>query len=198
MKSVAEKYLSRDKHLGKLIRKHGPCKIRRRSSPYYFEDMVSSIVGQQLSGKAAKTIFTRVKTLLTKGKIITPESVIRAKDDKLRERGMSWSKVSYVKDLAKKVKMGGVDIGKLNKLTDDQIIDELTKVKGIGRWTAEMFLMFTLARPDVFPLDDLGIQKGMNKLFKKKLDKKNMNKLAKNWKPHRTTASWYIWKVTDN
>ncbi len=198
MITAAEKYLSKDKHLKKLIKKFGPCKIRKRSRPYYFEDLVSSIVGQQLSGKAAKTIFTRVKTLLTKGKIISPESVLKTKDEKLRECGMSWSKVSYIKDLAKKVKRGEVDIKKLNKLTDDQIIEELTKVKGIGRWTAEMFLMFALARPDVFPLDDLGIQKGMNKLFKKKLSKTVMSKQAENWKPFRTTASWYIWKVTDN
>ena len=106
MKTVTEKYLSKDKHLKNLINKFGPCEIRKRSSRYYFEDLVSAIVGQQLSGKAARTIFTRVKTLLTKGGIITPESVLKTKDLKLRECGMSWSKISYVKDLAKKVKGG--------------------------------------------------------------------------------------------
>jgi len=198
MKTVAEKHLSKDKYLKKLINRFGPCKIRKRSSIYYFEDLVSSIVEQQLSGKAAKTIFTRVKTLLTKGNIITPEAVLKTKDDKLRECGMSWSKVSYIKDLAKKVKEGEVDIKNLNKLSDNQIIDELIKVKGIGRWTAEMFLMFTLARPDVFPLDDLGIRKGMDKLFGEKISKGDLNNYAESWKPFRTTASWYIWKVTDN
>jgi DNA-3-methyladenine glycosylase II len=197
MNSIAEMYLSKDKNLKQLIIRFGPCKISKRGSKYYFEDLVSSIVGQQLSGKAAKTIFTRVKTLLTKGKIITPDAVLKTKDDKLRECGMSWSKVSYIKDLAKKVKEGEVDIKNLNKLSDNKIIDELTKVKGIGRWTAEMFLMFTLARADIFPLDDLGIRKGMEKLFKKELSKQKMSKLAEKWKPFRTTASWYIWRVLD-
>ena len=199
MNSLAEKQLSKDKRLKKLIQKYGPCKIRKRRRVDYFEDLVASIVEQQLSGKAAKTIFSRVKTLLVKsGKTITPEAVLKAKDDKLRECGMSWSKVSYIKDLAKKVKKREVDINNLNKLSDEEIIDELTKVKGIGRWTAEMFLMFTLARPDVFPLDDLGIQKGMKKLFNKILSKSEMSKIAENWKPFRTTASWYIWRVLDN
>jgi 3-methyladenine DNA glycosylase/8-oxoguanine DNA glycosylase len=161
--------------------------------------LVASIIEQQLSGKAAKTIFTRVKNLLVgKGNKITPEAVLKAKDAKLRECGMSWSKVSYIKDLAKKVKKGKVDIKSIDKLPDTEIIDELTKVKGIGRWTAEMFLMFTLSRPDVFPLDDLGIRKGMEKLFKKKLSGSEMIKLSENWKPFRTTASWYIWRVVDN
>jgi len=199
MMTHAEKQLSKDLLLKKLIQKYGPCKIRKRKRPDYFEDLVASIVEQQLSGKAAKTIFSRVKTLLVKsGKRITPEAVLKAKDEKLRECGMSWSKVSYIKDLAKKVKKGEVDIKKLDKLTDREIIEELVKVKGIGRWTAEMFLMFTLARPDVFPLDDLGIRKGMDKLFKKKLSREDMSKLSENWKPFRTTASWYIWRVVDN
>ena len=199
MTAHAEKQLAKDLRLKKLINKYGPCKIRKRSKSNYFEDLVASIVEQQLSGKAAKTIFSRVKTLLIKhGKTITPEAVLKVKDDKLRECGMSWSKVSYIKDLAKKVKSKEVDIKKIDKLSDEQIIDELIRVKGIGRWTAEMFLMFTLARPDVFPLDDLGIRKGMDKLFKKKLSREDMSKLAENWKPFRTTASWYIWRVLDN
>lgn len=198
MNSLAEKELLKDKQLKAIVRKYGPCKIRKRQSKFYFEDLVSAIVGQQLSGKAAKTIFDRVKNLLSKGKIITPSSVLKTKDEKLRESGMSWSKASYVKDLAEKVKGKEVRINRLDKLPDNQIIDELTKVKGIGQWTAEMFLMFTLARPDVFPVDDLGIRKGMEKLFGKKLSKDQMRKLAKRWEPHRTTASWYIWKVVDN
>jgi len=199
MTTHAEKVLAKDKHLKMLIQKYGHCKIRKRKRSDYFENLVASIVEQQLSGKAAKTIFSRVKTLLVKsGKTITSEAVLKAKDEKLRVCGMSWSKVSYIKNLAKKVKKGEVDIKNINKLTDEEIIDELTKVKGIGRWTAEMFLMFTLARPDVFPLDDLGIRKGMRKLFNKKLNRSEMSKNAENWKPFRTTASWYIWRILDN
>lgn len=199
MISKAEKVLAKDENLRKLVQRFGPCKIRKRKRSDYFEDLVASIVEQQLSGKAAKTIFSRVKTLLVKsGKTITPEAVLQAKEDKLRECGMSWSKVSYIKDLAEKVKSRKVDINSIDKLSDEEIIDELIKVRGIGRWTAEMFLMFTLARPDVFPLDDLGIQKGMEKLFNKKLIKDEMNILSENWKPYRTTASWYIWRVLDN
>jgi len=198
MKSIAEKHLARDQKLKKLIIKFGPCKIRKISRFYYFEDLVSSIIGQQLSGKAAKTIFTRVKTLLTNGKTITPESVLRAKESELRNAGMSWSKVAYIKNLAKNTKERDLDILNLNKLSDAQIIDELTKVKGIGRWTAKMFLMFALARPDIFPLDDSGIRKGMEKLFRKELSKKEMSKLSEKWKPFRTIASWYIWRVVDD
>jgi DNA-3-methyladenine glycosylase II len=198
MNLAAEKNLSKDLHLNKLIEEHGPCKIKKRNERYYFEDLVHSIVGQQLSGKAANTIFTRVKKLLTKGKTITPRSVQIADDTKLRECGMSWSKVKYVKDLADKVKKGEVDTKRLDKLSDEQVIGVLTKVEGVGRWTAEMFLMFSLARPDVFPIDDLGIRNGMEMLFGKKLSREQMINIAENWKPYRTTASWYIWRVVDN
>lgn len=197
----AEKFLSCDKFMGPLIQKWGSCTIKPISKSKYFEDLVDAICSQQLSGKVAKTIFGRVKNLLVK---VTPESIISKTDQELRDCGLSWQKVSYVKDLANKTANGELQIftlrdKKLDKLSDEEIINELIKVKGIGRWTAEMFLMFSLARPDVFPIDDLGIKKGFEKVTGKKWDKIKSAKFAeKKWKPYRTVASWYLWRSLEN
>ncbi|HLD92534.1 MAG TPA: DNA-3-methyladenine glycosylase [Patescibacteria group bacterium] len=182
----AERLLSKDKYIGPLIKKWGHCTIKPIKKQNYFEDLVDAICSQQLSGKAAKTIFTRVKNLLMK---ITPENIIGTNDQKLRDCGLSWQKVSYIRDLATKVTNGELNILILNKLSDEEVINKLVAVKGIGRWTAEMFLMFSLARPDIFPKDDLGIQKAM-----KNLKIKNSNR----WKPYRTIASWYLWRSLEN
>ena len=182
----AERLLSKDKYIGPLIKKWGHCTIKPIKKQNYFEDLVDAICSQQLSGKAAKTIFTRVKNLLMK---ITPENIIGTNDQKLRDCGLSWQKVSYIRDLATKVTNGELNILILNKLSDEEVINKLVAVKGIGRWTAEMFLMFSLARPDIFPKDDLGIQKAM-----KNLKIKNPNR----WKPYRTVASWYLWRSLEN
>ena len=186
----AEKFLRKDKYIGPLIDKHGSCKIKKRPKSKYFESLASAIVGQQLSVKAASTIYGRFKKKL-KGRV-TPETILGTRKTTLRSCGLSNAKCIYIKDLAKNVKSG--------KLTDEKVMEELIAVKGIGSWTAEMFLMFTLARPDIFPIDDLGIRNGMKKL----LNKKSMSDLAmekfalKNWAPYRTLASWYIWANLDN
>ena len=182
----AEKQLSKDKYVGPLIKKWGHCTIKPIKKSLYFEDLVDAICSQQLSGKAAKTIFTRVKNLLVK---ITPKNILSQSDQNLRDCGLSWQKVSYVKDLATKVVGGDLDILILDEFSDKEVINKLVAVKGIGRWTAEMFLMFSLARPDIFPKDDLGIQKAM-----KNLKIKNPNR----WKPYRTIASWYLWRSLEN
>ena len=191
----AEAYLSKDKEIGPLIKKHGPCKVKKRAKKYYFEDLVASIVGQQLSGKAATTIYGRVEKEL--GGEIAPEKILRKRDETLRKCGLSYAKVSYIKDLSRQVKNNKLHIGTLDEYTDEKIIEELITIKGIGKWTAEMFLMFTLARPDVFPVDDLGIRNGFSKLTKKDLKPQEMAKYAERWKPYRTTASWYIWRLVD-
>jgi 3-methyladenine DNA glycosylase/8-oxoguanine DNA glycosylase len=192
----AEKFLLKDEYIGPLIKKYGPCKIKPSKKGDYFTDLVDAITSQQLSGKAARTIFERVKTGL--GGRILPEKILTTKDEKFRSWGLSRAKTLYVKDLAARVKDGRLEIGKLDKLTDEKIIEELIAVKGIGRWTAEMFLMFSLARSDVFPADDLGISKGMNKLLKKKLSSQKLGTFATRWEPYRTVAAWYVWKVNDN
>ncbi|MFZ5932561.1 MAG: DNA-3-methyladenine glycosylase family protein [Patescibacteria group bacterium] len=190
-----EKYLSKDKYIGPLIKKYGPCKIRPSKKKDYFLDLVDAIVSQQLSGKVAKTIFQRVKLGL---KEVTPKNILKTPDSKFRKWGLSRQKISYVKDLADKVLKKEVKIDKLDKLPDEEVARELILVKGIGRWTAEMFLMFSLARPDVFPIDDLGIQKGITKLLKRRVSSQKIGKFAERWKPYRSLAAWYIWEIVDN
>lgn len=161
-----------------------------------FEDLVDSIVSQQLSIKAAATIFGRVKDLFS-GKTLTPELILSVKSDQLRACGLSWAKASYVQDLAQKCLDKFVDLDNLGKLSDEEIITHLVAVKGIGRWTAEMLLMFTFERSDIFPVDDLGIQKAMCKLYNLKPTKTlktRMQKIAKSWIPNRTLACRYLWK----
>ncbi|KKU12424.1 MAG: putative DNA-3-methyladenine glycosylase [Candidatus Woesebacteria bacterium GW2011_GWA1_45_8] len=192
----AEKALLKDKYIRPLIKKYGPCKIRPSRKKDYFTDLVDAIVSQQLSGKAARTIFERVKVGL--GGQITPDNLLKTKDEKLRSWGLSRAKTLYVKDLAQRVKSGELKVRKLDKLSDEEVLRELIAVKGIGRWTAEMFLMFTLARQDVFPVDDLGITKGMKKLLNKTLSPERNGIFAIRWKPFRTLAAWYVWEAVDN
>jgi DNA-3-methyladenine glycosylase II len=193
----AEAFLLKDKYIGPLIKKWGHCTISPINKIDYFQNLVEAITNQQLSGKAASTIFGRVK-LLCKGSF-SPEAILKLSEAKLRTAGLSFAKIKYVKDLASKVKNGELEIHKLDKLPDEEVIKELVAVKGIGRWTAEMFLMFSLARPDTFPVDDLGIQKGFEKVTGKKWDKVKSAKFAeKYWKPWRTVASWYLWRSLEN
>lgn len=192
----AEEFLAEDKYIGPLIKKWGSCTIKPTSKHKYFENLVDAICSQQLSGKAAKTIFGRVKNLLVK---VTPENILAKTDQELRDCGLSWAKVKYVKDLSEKVTSNKLQVTKLNKLSDEEVITELIKVKGIGRWTAEMFLMFDLGRQDIFPIDDLGIKKGFEKVTGKKWDKIKSAKFARlHWKPYRTVASWYLWRSLDD
>lgn len=193
----AEKFLLKDKYITLLIKKWGRCTIKPRIYRDYFESLCNAIVGQQLSGRVADVIFERFKGTLD-GKI-TPETVLKIEGQKLRGCGMSWGKVSFIKDLALKTQNGELQTKKLAKLSDEEVIKELVAVKGIGPWTAEMFLMFSLARPDIFPVDDLGIKKGFEKVTGKKFDKvKSVRFAEKYWAPHRTVASWYLWKSLEN
>lgn len=192
----AEEFLQKDKYIGPLIKKHGPCKIKPSRKKNYFVDLVDAITSQQLSGKAATTIFNRVKEKCSGA--ITPEKLIKLKTEQLRGCGLSYAKCSYVKDLAEKVVSNKLQVKKLDKLPDDEVERELIAVKGIGKWTAEMFLMFSLARPDIFPVEDLGIGKGITKLLKKNLNPQKMVKFSERWKPYRTVASWYIWRNLEN
>lgn len=192
----AEKFLKNDEYINPLIQKWGSCTIKPINKSKYFEDLVDAICSQQLSGKAAKTIFGRVKKLLVK---ITPKNILSKTDQELRDCGLSWAKVKYVKDLAMHVNAKSIDLSNLDNISDEEVIDELVKIKGIGRWTAEMFLMFSLGRPDVFPVDDLGIKKGFKKVTGKKWDKLKSAKFAeKHWSPYKTVACWYLWRSLEN
>ncbi|MBI3397360.1 DNA-3-methyladenine glycosylase 2 family protein [Candidatus Woesebacteria bacterium] len=192
----AEKFLSKDKYLSPIIARVGSCTIKPSKPKDYFFDLVDSIISQQLSGKAAGIILNRVRGELGSG--LSPTILLKTDDEKLRNCGLSWAKVKYIKDLAQKIEGEEVNLEKLDKLEDEEIVSELVKVKGIGRWTAEMFLMFSLARPDVFPIDDLGIKKGINKLFKKEILRQEIEEKSNRWKPFRTAASWYVWALNDN
>lgn len=192
----AERVLLKDKYIGPLIKKYGPCKIKPSRKKDYFIDLVDAITSQQLSGKAATTIFNRVKEKC--GGDVTAEKLMKLNKEELRKCGLSYAKCSYVKDLAQKVISNKLKVTRLDKLSDEEAMKELIAVKGIGRWTAEMFLMFSLARPDVFPVDDLGINKGIEKLLGKALEVDKLAKFAERWKPYRSVASWYVWKILDN
>jgi len=212
----AEEFLEKDKYIGPLVKKYGSCKIKPRPKRYYFEDLVDSIVQQQLSMKAATSIFNRIKEKVADKKDsknpnkhkwrvgktleveVSPEKILALSDKELRECGLSNAKVVYVKNLAEKVKRQEVKVESLDKLPDEEVMKELVAVKGIGEWTAHMFLMFTLARPDIFPVGDLGLRNAFKKVIQKDLNPNEMSKFAERWKPWRTVASWYIWKTLEN
>ena len=193
----AEKFLSKDEYIGPLVKKYGHCKIKPGVLLDYFQGLVGEIIGQQLSGRVADVIYGRLKKKI-RGRL-TPGKILAFDDQVLRDCGMAWAKVRSIKDLAQRTIDGKLHIKKLNELPDEKVTKELIVVKGIGRWTAEMFLMFTLGRQDIFPDDDLGIRKGMEKLLGRPLKSDKLAEFAEAyWKPYRTVASWYIWRSLEN
>ena len=163
-----------------------------------FAHICDEIISQQLSGKAAASIFEKFSKLFPDGQI-TPENVMKIADEKIRNAGTSWAKVRSLKDLADKVLKKEIHLDILDKLSDEEVVKELTKVKGIGPWTAEMFLMFTLGREDVFSFGDLGLKKGIQKLYgmKEMPTQKEMEKIIKKWSPYKTYASRILWKILE-
>jgi DNA-3-methyladenine glycosylase II len=184
-----------DPVLRAIIERVGPC--RMEFGPAEFSSVAEAIVYQQLNGKAAVTIFKRFATLA--GEPITPEGVLKLTDAQLRSVGLSKQKSAYLKDLAAKTASGLLDFSRLPELSDEQVIKHLTQVKGIGVWTAHMFLMFSLRRPNVLPTGDYGVQVAVKKHYKKrKLPKpKDMEKIARAWEPYRSVACWYMWRSLD-
>ena len=201
--SKAEKELmSADKKLAKLMKEWGPIepeRDRRGSREDAYQTLAMAICGQQLSTKAAATIWGRIEELFG-GKTPAPEAVIAADPQDLRDAGLSWSKVSYFRDLAEHVLDGELDLKRLPELPDEEVIEELTAIKGIGRWTAEMFLIFHLGRPDVLSTGDLGIRKGFQLAYG--LDEMptetELAEIGQTWSPHRTIACLYFWRSLDN
>ena len=165
-----------------------------------FDALAESIAYQQLSGKAAATIFGRVHALYPKRKWLDPEQLLATPDETLRAAGLSRAKTAALKDLAAKTIDGTVPAGRaLIRMTDDEIIARLTAVRGIGRWTVEMLLLFDLGRPDVWPVDDYGVRKGFAKTFgRRKLPTpKQLMKFGEKWRPYRSAAAWYFWRALD-
>jgi DNA-3-methyladenine glycosylase II len=197
---AAEKYLAKaDKKLAPIIAASGPCRIKPHKD--YYGELVSNIVGQQLSTKAAYSIWQRVLELFD-GKMPAPEQLIKIDGQKLRDVGLSWNKVTYVKDIAQHILDGRLDMEHIANMPNDQLIEQLTAVKGIGEWSAHMFMMFSLGRLDVLPVGDLGIRKAVQKLYGFK-DLPNPEQIitvaVKNkWHPYESVASWYLWQSLDN
>lgn len=184
-----------DPVLRAIIERVGPCRMEFGLPE--FSSLAEAIVYQQLNGKAAVTIFNRFAALA--GEPLTPEGILNLSDAQLRSAGLSKQKSAYLKDLASKAASGLLDFSRLHELTDHEVIAHLTQVKGIGVWTAHMFLMFSLKRPNVLPTGDYGVQVAMRKHYKKrKLPKpKDMEKIAKVWEPYRSVACWYMWRSLD-
>lgn len=178
-----------------IIERVGPC--RMEFGVPEFSSVAESIVYQQLNGTAAAKIFGRLAALA--GEPLTPQGIFKLSDEQLRGVGLSKQKSAYLKDLAAKTSAGLLDFARLPEMTDDEVIQHLTLVKGVGEWTAHMFLMFSLRRPDVLPTGDYGVRVAMKKHYKKrKLPKpKDMEKIAKAWAPYRSVACWYMWRSLD-
>ena len=204
-----------DPILRRIITRIGPYRIQ--FSPPGFHSLAEAIVYQQLNGKAAVTIFNRFAALA--GEPLTPEGILKLSDEQMRGVGLSKQKSSYLKDLAAKTASGLLDFSRLPELSDEEVIEHLTQVKGIGVWTAQMFLMFSLKRENVLPTGDFGVRMAMFKHYldvqrakasKKPAAAKNgpkrkiklptpeqMEKIAECWKPYRSVACWYLWKSLD-
>lgn len=184
-----------DSVLCAIIERVGPCRMEFGEPE--FASVAEAIVYQQLNGKAAVTIFNRFVDLA--GDPLTPAGILKLSDEQLRSVGLSKQKSAYLKDLAKKTSDGLLNFAQLPAMTDDEVIEHLTQVKGIGEWTAHMFLMFSLRRPNVLPTGDYGVQVAMKKHYRKrKLPKpKDMEKIAKAWEPYRSVGCWYMWRSLD-
>jgi DNA-3-methyladenine glycosylase II len=190
-----------DPKLAKLMKELGPIhpeRDRRASRPNAYVALARAICGQQLSTKAAATIWGRIEELF--GGVPSPQQVIDADPQSLRDAGLSWGKVSYFRDLAERVRDGELDLERLPEMSDDEVIEELTAIKGIGRWTAEMFLIFHLGRPDVLSTGDLGLRNGaaLAHGLKNAPTPAELEKMGLAWSPHRTLASLYLWRSLDN
>lgn len=198
----AEEFLLNDKYIGPLVKKWGHCTIMPKPHMDYFQGLVGDIIGQQLSGRVANVIEDRLKAKI-KGRT-TPDKILKLDENIMRNCGMAWSKVRSIKDLSMRIKNNELRIftlrdKDLDKMSDDEVRRELLTVKGIGPWTADMFLMFKLGRPDIFPVEDLGIKNGFEKITGKKFDKIKSAKFAQiHWAPYRTVASWYLWRSLEN
>jgi len=190
--------MRRDPVLAPVIKKH------RKRSPLDaptldpFPALVRTITAQQISTKAATTIYSRLIAHMPAG--VTPDALLALTDDQFRQAGLSRQKIGYLRDLASKVESGTLPVASLHELDDAAVIEAIVKVKGLGRWSAEMFLMFRLRRPDVLPVGDLGIVTAIQRLYglRKKPKAARIIKIGEAWRPYRTVACWYLWRSLEN
>lgn len=201
MRKTPEEHLAEtDPRFAALIARSVRYNVKPTGLVRPFDALAESIAYQQLSGKAAATIWGRVRALYPRRKYLDPRLVLATPDEKLRAAGLSRSKVAAIKDLAAKTIDGTVPSARaLAKMSDEEITQRLIAVRGIGRWTVEMLLLFDLGRPDVWPVDDYGVRKGFAKTFgRRKLPKpKQLMKLGEKFRPHRSVAAWYFWRALD-
>lgn len=203
-------YLRKSRHFAPLIKQHGTPKLRRGRNA--FQALARAIIYQQISGAAALSVYRKFVALFgielpakvdwekpVARKFPSPEQVLAKSDAELRSAGLSSQKVAYMKDLAFKFSDGTIERKRLARMKSDEVVAHLTQVKGIGVWTVHMFLIFTLNRPDILPVGDLGIRKGFQILYglRELPTPKKMEKLAKEWREHASVASWYLWRVAD-
>ncbi len=194
MKRALTHLKAADPVLGALIERVGPCKIKYTEP--VFQTLVRSIVYQQLHGKAALTIYTQPGHEAAKADPLTPESILRLRPARMRAAGLSIQKLTYIRDLARRTRDGDVDFGLCPGMDDAAVVEHLTRVKGVGVWTAHMFLIFALRRPDILPTGDLGVRAGMKKIYGlTELPKpEEMERIASTWRPYCSVASWYLWR----
>lgn len=188
---------TRDPVLAEIINRIEPCMLVLEKNP--FQALAESILYQQLSIKAASTIVRRFTAIYPNRSFPSPKDILSTPDKKLREVGISNQKVRYLKDLSQKFLEGIMTPSKFHDMSDEEIIAQLTKVKGVGRWTAEMFLIFSLGRPNVLPIDDLGLQKAVQQCYglENLPSEEEIRTLAKKWEPYCTVATWYLWRSLD-
>jgi len=189
----ATKYLKKDPKIAKIILQVGEYSVKITKNRY--RSLVEAIVAQQLSGPVADSILKKFRKLY-KSDFPKPTVVLQTSDKKLRTVGLSKMKIVYIKELSKKIESRNLNMRNFSSMEDEQIIEHLTNVKGIGRWTAEMFLIFSMGRLDVLPVGDLGLKKGIQLMFSlnELPTEEQIRRLAESWRPYRTIATWYIWK----
>jgi DNA-3-methyladenine glycosylase II len=188
----------RDPILRDLMRMHGPCGLAARQHSDPFKALARAIVGQQLSARAAATIFSRFEALFDA--FPTPAQVLAVPDDRLRSVGLSSQKLGYLRDLCRRIVEGELPLDVLDRMDDEAVIENLTQVKGVGRWTADMFLIFRLQRPDVLPVGDLGIVRAVQRAYKlrKAPSPARLTRIGEAWRPYRSVACWYLWASLNN
>ena len=189
-----------DPKLAAFIDRVGPYRLDLKNTHNSFMALAEAIVYQQLTGKAAATIFGRFRALYPRRRFPKPEDVLATPDELLRQAGLSRAKALALKDLAEKVRSGAVpSVAALRRMSDDEIVERLTAVRGIGRWTAEMLLIFRLGRPDVLPIGDYGIRKGFALVLRKRVlpSPSALAMHGERWRPYRTVASWYLWRALE-
>src|SRR5450432_3473176 len=201
MTPAAHKHLSKnDPVMKRLIREHGICALKPESRRSPFQSLVQAVAHQQLNGTAANTILTRFKKMFPNRRFPKPEDLVKVTDAQIRACGFSFAKIKSIRDIAEKT-LSGVIPGsrQIVNLSDDEIVARLTEVRGVGRWTVEMLLIFQLGREDVLPADDFGVRTGFRVAYKKREMPKPKELLAfgEKWRPHRTTAAWFLWRAAD-